>query len=135
MANKTILHLIPGAGEKPKELRTALDLTDTLLTALLASLGQLHPPVLAKMRSHLLLMQMQAIPDHPANRNQQEAINQAIQFIDDLLSAIDSRLLKRFLETSQLAQIRYSFIILQTFIHCSNHPSDQMASVFCRRSG
>ena len=88
---KTILNLVPNTGKTPKELRATLDLADTLLTALLASLGQFHPPILGKMRSHLLLMQQQAIPGDPANRDQQEAINKAIELIDGLLAVTDSK--------------------------------------------
>lgn len=88
---KTILNLVPNSGQNPKELRATVNLIDALLAALFASLAQLSLPIVARMRSHLLVMQQQAISGHPANREQQDAINGAIELIDAFLALPQSK--------------------------------------------
>jgi len=81
---KTILNLVPNPGKSQKELRATVDLLSTSLSALLMSLAQVSPLVIGKMQGHLLRLQQDAIAGDPANREQQDAINKAIELIDAL---------------------------------------------------
>lgn len=84
-----ILKLIPNTGGNLKEVRENLELVGTLFMMLLASLAENKSPLLGLMAANLHVLKTAAL-GAKLDRNQQKAIEKAVECIDGLLASMNA---------------------------------------------